>query len=490
MSLLNRFRSAVHAFAAPAAKTMRIEPIAYPYERYSPHWLSEEFALATLDDLVSKKGLAVYREMMQREDQIAACVRLLQFSRLSTGYEITDAEDGAEGLDQEIGDFVRQVLGDLRESSVSAICLDAMDAFVAGFSIQEKLWAKPFDAGDFAGKQGYRGFRAIPQETIAIKRDAHGEIEPDGIWQSKEEQHFLASSTMPQSFTKLPRDRFVLWSWLTQFGNPYGISLLRPAYRWYMIKDLIVRAWAQHTERYGLPLMDLEVPDTTSNSEMDALEAKLRNFRTGGVLVRRSNHKLSITDVGSQSAPTFQPLLAECNRAMARAILTPATLFDQPETGAYSLGESQKSVWHAILENLGESLADRVMTEQIIRPLVEHNYGTGVSLPKFAFKPISPRDMAALVAAATQLADRGYPVPHAWVEKEAGIPAAQAGEPALGPSTATSPIDQMPDEVRDSGVDMDDLMQEVHEALADRSGNRLGSLFGVKAGSNGGGNGR
>ncbi len=486
MSVASRLRSALIALAGEEKKTIRVEPFGHPAERYHPLYLSEEYALSTVDDLVSKKGITVYREMMQRDDQVAACVRLMQFSRLSTGHEITPASE-TEGLDVEVCDYVMQNLRDLRECSVNALLLDSMDAFVAGFSLSEKIWGDPLPGGDFAGKQGYRTFRPIPQETVTIKRDKFGQIEPDGVWQAKEDRHIVVASLDPSQFNKLPRDRFVLWSWLSQWGNPLGISLLRPAYRWYLIKDLLIRSWAKHVERFGLPLIDLEAPNDVTDSVLIALEEKLRNFATGGALAHRSNHKLTITPLGAQAAPTYQPLLAECNRGISRSILTPATLFDQPEVGAYSLGESQKSVWIAIQDNLGDALADRVMMEQVIRPLVEHNYGPDVDLPKFAFKPMSQTDLVKIVTAATMLADRGFPVPHKWVEREAGIPAAQPGENALGPSVASGPGDQLPPDILSQTSHIDELQEAAMRALSDRSGKKLGDFFGVKTRGNGGG---
>ena len=331
-----------------------------------------------------------------------------------------------------------------------------------------------YSFGDFIGKQGYRTFRPIPQETVTIKRNEFGEIEPDGVWQAIEKMHVIVGSQDPTFFSKLPRDRFVLWSWITQWGSPLGVSLLRPAYRWYTIKDLLVQSWAKHVERFGIPHVDLEVPDSTTDTEMAALEAKLRNYMTGGVLVHRAGHKLTITPQGSQAPPTYQELLAVCDRGIARSILTPATLFDQPDTGAYSLGQSQLTTWSAIQENLGDSLADRVVMEQIIRPLVEHNYGANVSLPRFAFKPFSQPDLVNLVTAATTLANGGFPVSQKWIEKNTGIVAAQAGEQSLGPSTAQGPFDQFPpsDQQGDDGLgDLQRALMERAHGIASGNGN-------------------
>ena len=248
-SLRLRLSAAVEAFSKPA-DVQSTDPLTYAEDYYYPRFVSEADGLRTVDDLVERKGITPYREMMMRDEQVASCVGYLIFARLASGFTISPAS--GEETDKKAAAALEDNFKRLQRSSIVRLMQNAMDAISIGFSVQEKIWAEPNTSGEFKGLQYYQTFRPIAQETITFKQDAHGELEPDGVWQAKPHMTYQGF-TSPQAFNHLPIDRFILWSWQQRNGNLLGLSVLRPAYRWYMWKDMMVRWWAKYMERHGHP---------------------------------------------------------------------------------------------------------------------------------------------------------------------------------------------------------------------------------------------
>jgi phage gp29-like protein len=74
------------------------------------------------------------------------------------------------------------------------------------------------------------------------------------------------------------------------------------------------------------------------------------------------------------------------NREIARAILGQTlTTEDSRRIGSLALGKVHLQVLIMQLAGLRRNLAERVMNEQFIRPLIELNFGPGL-YPKLAFE--------------------------------------------------------------------------------------------------------
>ena len=187
-------------------------------------------------------------------------------ARVSTDLQITEA--GTEETDKEVAQFCRDVLEDLDDYSMMRLGEDCYEATYMSFSAIEAVWREPYTTGDWVGKQGYRTFRPLAQETVTVKRDGHGDIEPNGIWQAKPPN--VVGSLDPTHFDKFPRDRFILWNWRRRSGNQLGQSMLRPAYRWYIAKDKMLHWWLRYLEHNGAPYMTAQYKDGTKETTKTA----------------------------------------------------------------------------------------------------------------------------------------------------------------------------------------------------------------------------
>ncbi|MFQ5695773.1 MAG: DUF935 family protein, partial [Terriglobia bacterium] len=77
---------------------------------------------------------------------------------------------------------------------------------------------------------------------------------------------------------------------------------------------------------------------------------------------------------------------------------------------------------------------ERVVNDQIIRPLMFFNFGPGVPLPKFEVDKSEPVDQTQQLQIMTQLADRGVPIRLPQIKRLFSIEEAEPGDVLLGRS--------------------------------------------------------
>ena len=457
-SLRLRLAAAVRALSAEPHPT---DAIGYAADWYYPQFVSEADGLRTIDDLVARKGLTPYREMMMRDEQVASCVGYLIFARLASGFTMTPAS--GDEIDKRVAAGVEDNFRRLERSSIVRLLQNAMDAVPMGFSVQEKIWAEPNSSGEFKGLQYYRTFRPIPQGTITFKQDAFGQLEPDGVWQAKPHLTYTGY-TSPGAYNHLPVDRFVIWSWQQLNGNPLGLSVLRPAYRWYFWKDMQVRWWAKYMERHGHPWVIGEYEEGTAPDKRRAMMEKLSRFLIDRILLLKHGQKVELREPSATATANFDQAVTKADRAIARCLFVPSLLTEHGgEVGSFALGQSHKNVFEWPLNHLAETIQDEIMREQVLRPWVTHNFGADVEVPLWGFKAYSEPDRLTIANVYKVLAEIGVPVGVNRIREALGEPAPEPDEPLIG-GAEDNPDQGIPQDTIDQAGKIDGLLADMLEA--------------------------
>jgi phage gp29-like protein len=368
------------------------------------------------DLLVAEKGVEIFREMMDRDDMVAASYAYLQMAALSTGWQVEPYSD--EESDQETADYVTHALESM-QGSVQQVMLNILDAIPMGFVVLEKVWAKPEERGDWAGKQGLARLSHKNPVYIDFNLDEFGRIRKDGIWQE----------TMSGDHNKFTRDDVVYWAYDTKDDNPYGRSPSRRAYRWYFFKDGCVRLWARYVERFGMPILEGTFPKGAGKEDRNTLKTILKEFRSSMTFIKQSDWEIELHNPQSHYSETqlFSKSIQSCNRSISRSIYLPALVMEIGEdaTGSYALGQEHNNQFVWILNFVRDGLAD-VVNEQIVKPLVEHNFPEGTPCPSWQLKPYTEEDLESKAKMMLILAQMGLPISTDYLRDVFSIP--QPGE--------------------------------------------------------------
>ncbi|CAN5358156.1 hypothetical protein BH11ARM1_BH11ARM1_13570 [soil metagenome] len=343
------------------------------------HWLSRKKSAADLapqysswqlQDLArpgSLNGglpLETYAQM-ETDSMVQTAITVKKLGVLAAKWSVRPANDSPNA--RRNADFVNQAF-ERMEGSPHTILLNAMDAFAKGWSIQESIYA--FEAG----KWWLAATRPKDPSGFGVSLDRFGRLEG------------LKLELPGESAVELPISKFVVFAHRGGYANPKGRSDLEAAYPHYVAKTSLLKAWKTHLDRFAMPTMLGSFGTSISQTERNTMLSSLNKLATTKAIVFPKDFDISTIPSDTEASKGFMDAIDYHNREIARAVLGQTLTTDEGRrVGSLALGRVHLQVLLLQLESLRTELADRVMTEQIIRPLIEINFGPG-DVPVFEFE--------------------------------------------------------------------------------------------------------
>src|SRR6266850_2655555 len=411
MTITERVTAAIRAFRGPFRNpdgTFRLSPAsagatdATPGEiafadarRLFPGKGNERYAQYNPSALVGQQGLRVFDDM-RRDDQVKAALAFKKYTVISTGWTIQSPE--GQPADWEPTRFARFVLENLDPDEIGSCTLDGdlyeiLGALDYGYSVTEKIWA-PIEDGEWAGHIGLRSLKTRAPHGILFSQDEFGNLAPDGIVQV---------TNRLTTGGRLPRNKFVLFTYQSQFGNPYGTSDLEAAYFPWWIKHNASKWLAMLLEALGIPpIFGLYDPQRYTPAQIDELKKIFQNLqaRTFGIIPKpggttaqggASTLDFWSPELAGQASRVFLPALEHLDQRISRAILMPSLigLTNDTSQGSFARSRVHFDVFLLVVEAIRKDLERIVMEQQIIRPLLDLNFPGLTEYPKWQLFPIT-----------------------------------------------------------------------------------------------------
>jgi len=367
----------------------------------------------------STVSIETFKRMVDTDDTIGSGVDFLT--------TCLAARLGAyEHPSDEITEFVNTALGKIDGGFLNAV-KELLGATWAGFAVQEKVFAND-EQGFIVKKLG-----SLPPTTVLFETERTGEITYDGILQYQRNYNpanmawganylFGFAQTgkwRPDPLAKLGDMPFPLrtantWSYLSiripkqkcvhysfdaqgKFGNPYGRSLLRRAYKWYVMKDAFLQMLAIALDRKGTPLTvvfadpSLTIRNQNKYGENVSARGKagagirgdkaasdaFQNIHNDSTIVlpgkKGQHYDLDFVPQTSNAAD-FMAAIDLCNKSQMRAMLLPALIFTGGDgTGSYSLGQEHAKTFDKILDGMMSGLGE-ALRSQLVMDLLRYNF--------------------------------------------------------------------------------------------------------------------
>lgn len=337
---------------------------------------------------------------------------------------------GYQHPSEEVTSWINDTLDDV-EGGFHNVIKELLSASWAGFTVAEKVWANT--------DQGFvpRKIVSLPPTTLLFETERTGELTPDGILQYQRNYNpFLlgrglnffggipsmgigngtgrpdlaaklgdlpfplrSANTFNYLSVRIPRQKCIHYAFDAQgkFGNPYGRSLLRRAYKYYVMKDAFLQMMSIALDRKGTALTVVYADPNTTLQSADSLEAgqDVRNVQGKGVRADvaardafKNIHNDSViilpgkkdeiygVDFMPQSPNTgdFISALDFCNKSILRALLVPTLIFGNGDgTGSYSLGQEHAKTFDKILDSINAGLC-QVLLQQLIAEMIRYNF--------------------------------------------------------------------------------------------------------------------
>lgn len=345
------------------------------------------------DDLLSRKGYAIYSKMML-DEQVKAVVRFKRDAITSRDFifELDDADLSEEDIALRKEVFKKAVDG--MGASFTDSLNGVMSAMYNGFSITEKV------LGQFEhdGKTWYGigNLKLRPCDTFFFHTDEYGNV-----------QKFVQQFDSREQ--ELDIENFIHYVQNPDFDTHYGRSELRECYRAWFSKDMVIKFQNIHLERFAAGFVWAAPKDsktlTAGTPEYTSLQNVMKNLQASSSIILPSGIELNIEHPATTDA--FERAIAQHDKAIAKALLVPNLLgiSEQGSTGSYSQSKTQLEAFLWTLDADATRL-EQTLNVQLFKQLGDLNFGDG-KYPKFKFKPISDERKLEIVKIWTQLVTAG-----------------------------------------------------------------------------------
>lgn len=231
----------------------------------------------------------------------------------------------------------------------------------------------------------------------------------------------------------IPVGRLVGYVHDREGGNWQGVSLLRPAYKHWLVKDRLVRVQAQTIERngMGIPIYEAGEDGTDEDALARGLElAKAYRAGESGAAATPFGARLRLAGVEG-TLPDADPAIRYHDEQIARAVLA-HFLNLGTQTGSWALGTTFADFFTLSLQAVAEQVRDTAQAH-IVEDMVDLNFGPSEPAPRLVFDEIGSRQTAT-AAAVKALMDAGAIFPDRSLEQalrqQYGLPPKDAPAPA------------------------------------------------------------
>lgn len=358
------------------------------------------YELNNIDDLLTRKGFAIYREMMT-DDQIKACLAFKKLLVTGRAWEI-QPKGGKEANEEakKISAFCETALERIDMPEVLRQTLTALDF---GFSLAEINWevVDPEELGEEAGggpKLVPKNIKHRDPEWVKIDVDVHGNI--TGYRQ--------ISGFLPAvGEIILPLEKMMLYTYAGNFQNHYGQSDLRAAYVAWWSKKFVTQFYNIFLERFGQPLMMMKYPEGASEPLKQALKAILQGLSSKTDILVPEGVMIELIEATRAGTARYDEALTSLDVRISRAILVPALLGMGVDTkrGSDSQSRLHLRVLMKVVNELSNGIA-RAITQNVIKPMVDANFDTKM-FPDFIFQDYGEYEAVEIADSIIQMFNAG-----------------------------------------------------------------------------------
>lgn len=360
----------------------------------SPLYQQSQFTTYNPDSLVQRKGIEIYRKMII-DDQVKACMAIKRITIYSKGWKVNSASDKPK--DKRVSEFCEFALTDGLIGSFTKSLKGILTAFHYGFSITEKI-PHIIKKGEFAGKITFKRIRTRPPDGFEFQTDDYGDLEFIKQWAEKEEIIIQGTDL----------NKLIIYSYDSEFGDIWGNSDLRAAYRHWWSKDVLIKFMNIYLERFGMGIVIGKYPRGMGGNAQDDLEKMIKNIQAKTAFKLPKDVEVAILESKTRGQASFIEAIEHCNKSISRSVLLPDKLgYTDSPGGSYNLGENQFSLFLMMMDNQRAEIQEEVVDEQILKDLVDKNFSNVSEYPHFSFNPLTQADKIQLAERYIDAVDKG-----------------------------------------------------------------------------------
>lgn len=375
-------------------------------------------------------SIAIYDQMRKQDAQVASVLRAVTLPVRRTGWRLDQGEASDEVTEFVATDLGLRVNGEeeapqpLRirnRFSWSEHLQTALLMLVYGHSYFEQQYRI-----DATGRARLRKLAWRPPRTIsAVNVATDGGLDSIQQWAPVGHPGSNGTETKPIPITQL-----VAYVNDREGGNWLGTSLLRPAYKHWLIKDRLLRVQAQTIDRNGMGIPLYIGAENEPNLDNGSKLAQA--WRSGDSAGAAVPHGANLVLRGVEgNLPNADVAIRYHDEQIARAVLA-HFLNLGTQTGSWALGTTFADFFTFSLQTVAELVRD-IANAHVVEDIVDINFGEDVPAPRIIFDEIGSKH-AATAAAIKLLIDSGAlsadPGLEGYLRTAYGLPAREESDDA------------------------------------------------------------
>lgn len=387
----------------------------YPSNGLTPIRLASIFKEADQGDVL--RQMELFEEIEEKDPHLASQLQTRKLAVSGLEWEIQAYSESEQ--DKEIALFVEKVLNDLE--NFDEIIVDILDAIGKGISFSELDWIFCHDHWVI------KNIRWIHPKKF--------------YWDSITDEIKVRTKEHPEGIL-LPNNKFVIHKYKARSGHPSRQGILRIVAWMYLFKNYDVKDWVSFCEIFGMPLRLGKYDASASEEDKKKLMEAIINLASDAAGIIPNNTSIEFIESNKTSTvDIYEKLARYCDEQMSKAILG-QTLTSDSGGGSYAQGKVHNDVRHDLTVADARALKTTIRRD-IIRPLVEFNFGSEAAIPYIVFDVGDTDDSKELAEMYERLGKMGLKIPTAYVYKKFAIPKPEEGEEVLQVSQDTIPNEEI-----------------------------------------------
>ena len=365
----------------------------------------------TSDGFIEEDDISIetYRKM-RKDPQVKACLLVLKTPILQLDWNMSATTE--EG--QRIARWCQAVLEEHMDDSMSYYDREILTALDFGRSVTEKVWElKPVSTDPDEENAGLKDsiipfkLKTYSPANIRIK------LNPDTLQLEGAQQKVNGKEIF------IPADKLLVYSHEKEFNNYNGESVLRAAYKPWIIKEFLQKFWNIALERYGTPFTSMGVPQGGSLTEaMDLMD--LIKTKTGIPLPE--GYEIEVHNLAN-AGMSFKEAIEYQDTQIARAMLIPDLIFSNSDSGAYALSKTHSGIFEKRLNGIAQEIAD-IKTKYLVKPMCIYNFGELREYPSYKYDDVGDEDIKLLSEVITSMITGKVIAPgEEWIREKLNFPA-------------------------------------------------------------------
>lgn len=351
-----------------------------PYDDYIDEMISYIDQYATDEPTIDS------RRKMMKDAQVKSVTEMLKESVLSAGWDIHYDWELDKPLGKLMVSYLYEAFNRINEQPWSAGGIDDliekwMDALWYKKGVTELVYAHDTVQEYIFVKKA----KQLPPESIRLPCDHLGNLLAIEQYPYNIETEYFETGKLVRegiSPVNLDMDKVLLWVNGDDYTQFKGKSELDSIYKYWFLKDFILKFWSMFVERFGAPLLIAFVKAKNMKSARDGL----KNIITETSFTLEKDDKMEIVEP-KKEGEAFKMMISYCDNEITKGMLMPTSVFGDVEGGSKSLGELHFKFFEYRVEFIQRKLQN--LTRALIKKMIDLNFPNVKHYPVFTFKPIS-----------------------------------------------------------------------------------------------------